>query len=263
MQVSRHRSRAQGAGTFLLALLTTATMFLSGCSSHQTVYPAQLLGLKDWKLSVPADEAGAAIPTEIGEPELKTYRSDYFHLSSDRRSVVFRTPVDGAVQEGSEFPRTELREVTGESGAPAAWSNRRGSHTMTVRQAITATPALRPSLVAGQIHGGRQYVVLVVLDGKRLYAKADNQAIGELDADYRLGTFFTLRIEAADGRIRIYYDGALKVDYQKDCEACYFKAGCYLQANPQSGGGSAGPAISGLDFGEVRIRDLVVAHRGG
>lgn len=250
------------ARTSLPALFLSLVLALSStaCSTRQTVYPAQFLGLRNWKLSVPVIAPGTGAPTEIGEPALATYRSDFFHLSEDRKSVVFRAPVEGAVQPGSEFPRTELREVIQDTGRAAAWSNLRGSHRMIVRQAITATPALRPSLVAGQIHGGQQYIVLVVLDGGRLYAKAENRAIGELDGDYRLGTVFTLRFEARDGRIRIYYNDVLKVDYERTCDACYFKAGCYLQANPRSGDGHGGPGVSGTDFGEVRIRDLAVHH---
>lgn len=260
MQVSRHR-------TSPLSLLITFLLVVSlaACSTRQTVYPAQFLGLRDWKLSVPVVDIDDGAPTEIGDPALKTYQSEFFHLSDDRKSVVFRTPVDGAIQPGSEFPRTELREIT-DTGQAAAWSNIEGSHSMTIRQAITAAPALRPSLVAGQIHNDKQYIMLAVLDGARLYVKADDRVIGELDDDYRLGTVFNLRFDAHEGRIRVYYNNDLKVDYEKTCESCYFKAGCYLQANPRSGNGEDGedgPDVSGLDFGEVRVRDLVVRHTDG
>lgn len=252
------RLSARVTSSILIPVVIAA---LTGCSTRQTVYPGQFLGLENWKLSVPVIAPGGHAPTEIGEPELNTYQSDFFHLSADRKSAVFRTPVDGAVQPGSDFPRTELREVTDAGRAPAAWTNRQGNHSMTIRQTITATPALHPSLIAGQIHGATQYVVLVVLDGERLYVKAEDRMIGELDGGYRLGQLFTLRIEAAQGRIRIYYNDDLKVDYERICEACYFKAGCYLQANPQSRDDTEeGPDISRFDYGEVRIRDLAVEH---
>jgi len=257
MQVSRHRTLPS---SILIALILVLS--LAACSTRQTVYPAQFLGLKDWKLSVPVVALDNGKPTEIGEPGLKTYRSEFFHLSDDRKSVVFRTPVGGAIQPGSEFPRTELREITG-TGEAASWSNIRGLHSMTIRQEITATPALRPSLVAGQIHSDKRYIMLAVLDGARLYIKADDRVIGVLDDNYRLGTVFNLRFDAHDGRIRVYYNNDLKVDYETVCDRCYFKAGCYLQANPQSGNGEGGPDVSRLDFGEVRIRDLVVKHTDG
>lgn len=87
---------------------------------------------------------------------------------------------------------------------------------MTITQAITALPPERPSIVAGQIHGGDEYVLLVRLDGERLYVKADEENAGDLDTDYRLGTPFTVTVDVED-------------------PDCYFKAGAYLQTSPDRG----------------------------
>jgi hypothetical protein len=242
------------------ALIITA-LALSGCGSSQApqsaVRPAQLLDLADWKLTLPVGGPREGWPLEVLQPELNDYHSEFFEPNPDKSAVMFRAPVFGMAQPGSVFARTELREMTAAGTKQAAWANDRGKHSMVITQRITALPEIRPSIVAGQIHGGDEYVVLVRLDGERLYAKADDRDIGALDTNYILGKTFTVRLEAADGRIRIYYDDELKVDYMRSCKSCYFKAGAYLQANPDSG---KGRIPDHKDYGEVAISTLVVEH---
>lgn len=240
------------------AALAIVVGALSACTSKGAVTPARLIDLADWKLTLPVGGPREGWPQEITQPQLNTYRSEFFQPAPDGSSVLFRAPVFGMVQPGSNFARTELREMTADGSAKAAWSNRRGQHAMEITQRITALPEIRPALVAGQIHDADEYVVLIKLDANRLYVKAENREIGVLDDDYTLGKLFTVRLVAAEGRIRIFYQGDLKVDYARSCETCYFKAGAYLQANPGSGKNRR-QAESG-DFGEVAISSLTVTH---
>jgi poly(beta-D-mannuronate) lyase len=200
---------------------------------------AQEIDLGPWKLTLPT---GA--PQEIQDPS--GFSSEHFQRSP--HGLRFRAPVEGATTRGSSYPRCELRE------RDAAWSTTRGTHVLTIRQAITRTPTRKPHVVAGQIHDARDDVVMVRLEGRRLFVEGRGKDLGVLHPDYLLGTFFTVRIEASGGRIRVDFDGARKVDVERAAEGCYFKAGVYPQSNP-SQGDAAG------DYGEVLVRSLSIEHR--
>ncbi len=200
--------------------------------------PAQEIDLKPWKLTLPV---GA--PREIQDPS--DFSSE--HFMKIEGGIRFRAPVDGATTPNSSYPRCELRE------RDAAWSTTEGVHTLTIRQAVTRTPARKPHVVAGQIHDAEDDVVMIRLEGRKLFVEGDGKNLGVLDPDYRLGTFFTVRIRAEGGRIRVDYDGVLKVDLGRRAKGCYFKAGVYTQSNLEKG------ELPG-DYGEVVIRELSVAH---
>jgi hypothetical protein len=97
------------------------------------------------------------------------------------------------------------------------------------------------------------WLVLVRLDGARLWIKTPDGAVGELDSDYQLGAVFGLKMEAGDGRVRIYYNDSLRADFSLVHPSCYFKAGVYLQSNRSWGDG----ADAG---GEVTVYSLTVSH---
>ncbi|MFZ5476062.1 MAG: polysaccharide lyase family 7 protein [Myxococcota bacterium] len=225
-----------------------------GNTGDPATVPGQVLDLTDWYLTLPVGADGD--PDRVEQPELSTWSEEpWFHVGDDGDTVVFHANAGGVTTSGSHFPRTELREMTNGGMEKAAWSTRTGVHVMTIRQAITHLPEVVPHVVAGQIHDADEYVVLVRLDGNRLWVKSGGSEVGVLDADYTLGEEFTLRIAAADGRIDVYYEDletpAVQLPYETD--GCYFKAGTYLQTNTEYG--DAPDA-----YAEVEIRDLVVTH---
>ncbi len=204
---------------------------------------AALLALQDvdlrpWKLTLPVGK-----PDEVHEPA--GFSSEHFRRTPE--GLWFRAPVEGATTKGSSYPRCELRELG------AAWSTVVGTHTMTIRQAILRAPAKKPHVVAGQIHDAKDDVVMIRLEGTKLFVEGGGKNLGMLDPAYALGAEFTVRIVAAGGRIRVSYDGVEKADVERRAEGCYFKAGVYTQSNLAKGD-LAGEA------GEVRIRSLSVAH---
>ncbi len=198
----------------------------------------QEVDLRSWKLTLPV---GA--PDEVRD--LAGFSSEHFRRTPE--GLWFRAPVEGATTKGSSYPRCELRELG------AAWSTSVGTHSMTIRQAILRAPSKKPHVVAGQIHDAKDDVIMIRLEGRKLFVEGGGKNLGMLDPDYALGTEFTVRIVAAGGRIRVFYDGAEKVDVERRAEGCYFKAGVYTQSNLAKGD-LAGEA------GEVRIRDLAVSH---
>lgn len=212
--------------------------------------PAGIINLANWKLTLPT---GDDEPDEITQPKLTKFRHEqYFHVTPIGDGVVFRAPVGGTTTANSEYPRSELREMTAGGKKQASWSGESGTHVMTINQAITALPRGKAEVVAGQIHDEEDDIVMVRLHGSKLFVEGDGKQIGVLDPAYRLGTRFTVQFVATPGLIRITYNGIKTVSLEREGSDYYFKAGCYTQANDDN-------ADEG-SYGEVVIHALTVQH---
>jgi poly(beta-D-mannuronate) lyase len=209
-----------------------------------------VLDLTNWKITLPvAGSGGGAL--EIKQPQLASYSSEHFRVAGG--GVEFTAPVTGATTSGSSYPRSELREMANGGTSNAAWSSTSGTHVMEITQAITRTPTAKPHVVAGQIHDSGDDVVMVRLEGSKLFVEGDGDELAVLDANYSVGTTFTVRLEVSGGHIRVFYNGAQKLDYAFSGSGLYFKAGAYTQSNA-SKGEPAGAA------GQVVITSLRVTH---
>lgn len=217
-----------------------------------TVYPANVLNLTNWKLTLPIGSPGD--PREIKQPQLSQFiLSPYFRVNAQKNGVVFQAPVGGVTTKNSNYPRSELREMTGGGSREASWSDTSGTHVMTIRQAITHLPSSKPEVVAGQIHDDEGYVILIRLEGSKLFVEGNGNNVGTLDSNYHLGAIFTVRVVAAGGHIKVFYNGAQKADYARSGSQYYFKAGCYTQSNPSKGDSPSA-------YGQVVIYSLGVSH---
>ena len=214
--------------------------------------PADILNLANWKLTLPIGTQRVGRPDEILQPQLARFAiAPYFVVNPTKTGVVFNAPVGGVTTSNSGYPRSELREMSG--GTEASWSNTTGVHTMTVTEAITHLPVVKPHVVAAQVHDAEDDVVMVRLEGSKLFVEQNGDSIGTLDAAYRLGTVFTVKLEASGGHVKVFYNGVLKVDSLRSGSGWYFKAGAYTQSNPTKG--DAPDA-----YGEVVIYALDVTH---
>jgi alpha-tubulin suppressor-like RCC1 family protein len=240
-------------------------------------YPANVLNLKPWKLTTPVDGSDAgAYADEIKQPQLATYRNPaFFHTTVANNAVVFRVNAGGAKTPGSVFARSEMREMVPYNGTSARsynWTNRSGTHTMTIRQAITALPPKLPRVVVGQIHDPSDEVLMVRLDGSRLYLQArypadathpDGRYVDKtLTSTYKLGTPFTVSIVAKSSAVYGYLNGSLVASFTNlpsvkaadgTYNSWYFKAGCYLQTNVAKGEAPD-------SYGESIIYALGISH---
>ena len=118
----------------------------------------------------------------------------------------------------------------------ASWSNTTGTHVLRLRQAVTRLPTVKPHVVTAQIHDAEDDVLEVRLEGGKLIASYnDGRTDVTLDPRYSLGTPYDLTITAASGRIRVYYNGAKKLDIAKRGSGWYFKSGSYVQSNTSKG----------------------------
>ena len=194
--------------------------------------PGDVIDLKNWYLTLPSGSSGD--PDTVEQPKLASYTSKFFRLNDTRDGVAFTAPAGGTTTENSHYPRAELREMNG--SAKAAWSNTRGTHTMTARQAITALPKAKPEIVSAQIHGGDDDVMQVRLEGSKLVAQYDDgKSEIVMDPNYKLGTAFDVKIVAAGGRVRVSYNGVQKAEIKQAGSGWYFKSGSYLQSNTSKG----------------------------
>ena len=217
--------------------------------------PSDVLNLTNWKLTLPVDTSHAGSPDEYKQPELDGYQNaDYFHVNSARDGVVFKAHCGGYTTSGSGYPRSELREMTGNGSANASWSTTSGTHTMEIRQMVTHLPVAKPHVVVGQIHDAADDVIVFRLEGTKLFVDQNGVNGPVLTSNYQLGTVFTVKFVAKNGGVECYYNGQYIYTYNVSTSGCYFKAGCYTQSNT-----SKGDAASA--YGEVVIYNVTVSHQ--
>lgn len=198
--------------------------------------PGDLLDLKDWYLTLPSGDKGD--PENIQQPELQTFTNDkYFHLTEERDGIVFRAPVGGVTTKNSNYPRSELREMSGKE--KASWSNKSGRHVLELTQAITEKPVAKPDVVTAQIHGGDDDVMQIKLVGNSLGVYYNDGKKHEvIDPNYQLGKKYNLKIVAENGRIIVTYNGGndeKKIELEESGSSWYFKVGAYTQSNEKKG----------------------------
>ncbi len=228
---------------------------LSQHALHAEQVPAKVLDLSSWKLSIPSDKQQQGRADEISVIELQTFsQPDFFFVNKAGDGVVFRAPCGGKTTKNSKYPRSELREMRG-SKKPADWStDDKQLHVMTVKLAITHAPAKKKHVVCAQIHDKTDDVLMVRLEGNKLFIERNQLKEIPLDDDYKLGTIFEIKIEAAQGRIKLWHNGKQKLDWKKSSKNCYFKAGCYTQSNTSRGD-------TPDSYGEVAIYQLSLKQK--
>lgn len=230
--------------------------------SSGAVYPAQILNLGNWKLTLPITIANDSdVPKDIFQPELASFEmSPWFNSSSDKKGVVFRAPVNAPTTANSDYPRTELREMADGGKEEAVWPSTSGTHTLFLDQAITAVPENKPDVVAGQIHGDDDDLIVIRLEDKKLFVARSRSNLATLDENYVLGKRFTIKFVASGGEIAVYYNGRAAPVYilEKEVKEAYFKAGVYTQSNCET---EESPALCTADnYGEVVIYKVEVTH---
>jgi hypothetical protein len=256
----------RSVATIAALSVAAAACLAAGPSSSSAPLPSHVLNLTDWKLQLPIGPAKNA--TEIPQPDLATYTSQYFHVNAAGDGVVLTAPVGGSTTSGSEYPRSELREMTGSGGkTEAGWSNAGTAvSTMTVSESVDMLPPVSPQVVVAQIHnslsGSKSDPIEIVADGRkptepgtvklgvRWFGKEQSAF---LNPAYVLGTRYTLTLTATDGKMTVAYDGTVKSTFSETESGLYFKAGCYTQSNPSKGD-------KPTSYGQVTIYSLTVSH---
>ncbi len=246
-----------------LTSITTpsATARLTPASQSSTdsnaVYPSQVLNLTNWKVTVPL--GGSEKPTEIKQPVLATYKLDPWFIAVSG-GVRFRAPVNSVTTSGSNYPRSELREMTNNGAKNASCSSNSGTHTMFLEQAITAVPEKKKHVVAGQIHDSDDDIIVIRLEYPTLYVNVDGKNLHTLDSDYTLGERFKVRFVVSDNQTKVYYNDSSDPIYtlSKSYSGAYFKAGAYTQSNCSKEDSSS---CNSNNYGEVILYQATVTHQ--
>jgi Alginate lyase len=261
---------AVAAFTAVLLVTPAAGAAMSGLSGEATAAPgaapgggcsrpAQVLDLKNWKITLPVDDPDQSgrQPLEVTQPRLDGYAvPPWFTPTAACDGVQFRSAVNGLTTQNSTYPRSELREMTNNGTSPARWSSDSGTHTMVIDQAITHLPNDKPHVVVGQIHDANDDVSVFRLEGTKLYlTKGDTTHHKLITDNYVLGTRFQAKFEVSNGQVHAYYNGMLQATIPASFNGAYFKAGAYTQANC----GNSAPCDSS-NYGEVTIYQVTVTH---
>jgi hypothetical protein len=147
----------------------------------------------------------------------------------------------------------------GKSGA--SWSPVVGRHTLTITQQISKLPTRKPEVVAGQIHDGPGYVLLVWVRGNgdgtaQVIARGQGVDDVTLLPAYVLGSLLLVQIEATNSTITCALnDQPPAFTMPWTGSGAYYKAGCYTQSNVTI------PGEDPNSGGEVLIRSLAVTHQ--
>jgi Alginate lyase len=215
--------------------------------------PGDLIDTHDWYLTLPTGKKGS--PDTIDGSKLATYHSSFFQLNPQRNGIVFSANADGVTTKNSHYPRSELREMNGSE--KASWSNTSGTHVFDVREAFTKLPEAKPEVVGVQIHDAEDDVMQIRLEGTKLMVQYhDGKSETVLDPNYQLGTPFTTRIVAANGKVDVLYNGQTKAELPLSGSGWYWKVGAYVQSNGSKGDGAGSQ-------GEVVVYKADVTHSGG
>lgn len=240
-----------------------STSEFSPAPSSQPPYPSKILNLTNWKITLPiGTDKKPTHPKEIKQPELMTYKIDpWFTLTSDEKGVLFRAPVSGPTTGGTKYARSELREMTDAGASKAKWSSTEGTHTMFLDEAITAVPKIKQHVVAGQIHGSSDDIIVIRLEFPNLYVNVNGKNVYTLDPYYTLGKRFTVKFLVTGGQTKVFYNGNSQSSYtlDKNYSGAYFKAGAYTQSNCNKEFWFW--LCNANNYGEVAIYNLIVTHQ--
>jgi hypothetical protein len=233
---------------------------ISATTSTTGIYPANILNLTNWKITLPIDGSdGGSDADEVAQPALATYSIDpYFKNNSDNSGVIFRAHTGGATTSGSGYPRSELREMTNNGTTNASWSSSSGTHTMEIDEAITHLPVVKPHIVAGQIHDANDDVIVFRLENQKLFIDINGDDGPTLTSSYVLGTRFKVKFVVAANQTKCYYNDVLMYTYNHTYSGAYFKAGAYTQSSCT---GTPGSSESCSAYGEVVIYNVTVTHQ--
>jgi chitosanase len=258
-----HQVTATATGPGGTTTSAPISITISNVATPPTPTASRATLLQHWKLQLPINSDNAGNVDEITRDQLVAgYTSEWFTDTADGKGFKFHTPVNGKTTSGSQYPRTELREMNSNGTTTAGW-NSGGVFDGTVRtfQAnykILHLPTGDRETTLFQIHNGDTEVTTVrtteTAGGIRVAARKNGSSITPyFNTNYQYGTAFDIKVEVSS-RVKIWYNGVLQHDYPfSDLTVgpsglFYLKAGNYLQANTTT--------ASASEYGDVEMRPV-------
>lgn len=250
------RTVAYNCNNFWNPIFVSCVLLIFHSVAEAQNHPGDVFALDVWKLTIPFDDNGDGEADEVTMPTLRYFEDpEFFFLSNTKDSILFRAPCGAPATANSKYPRSELREMKKGGKEKASWGTGDGKvHNLTLEAAVTAVPLKKPHVVCAQIHDETDDLLMVRMEGKKLFIERNELEPVMLDKNYELGSFFHLMIIADHGRIRVFFEQKQVMEWKVEASGLYFKAGCYTQSNL-----SRGDAPD--SFGEVEIRKLFVTHK--
>ena len=205
--------------------------------------PGGNFDLSVWELQEPVGSPGA--PTTIAPSQLvgpNGYHDKYFFTDQADGSMTFWDPENGVTTPNSNYPRSELREMT-KSGAAANWLTT-GNHTLSAKLKATVIPN---HTAVGQIHLGtgtpastKPLLELFYYSSGKIELAIEQTPAGGNEVPHTvgqvaLGTPWSYVIGLSGNTISVIIDGGAAQTFPMSStfnqEGMYFKAGNYDQSN--------------------------------
>jgi hypothetical protein len=233
-------------------------------SLNPNVAPGGNFDLSVWELQEPYGSPGD--PTTYVASQLEGasgHQSAYFYTDSTDGSMTFWDPENGVTTPNSDYPRSELREMTA-SGAAANWAPT-GTNTLSATLKATTIP---DHVAVGQIHLGTGTpastkplleLFYFATGAISLYIEqtpAGGNEVPHPVGNVPLGTPWSYVIGLSGNTITLVIDGGATQTFSMsstfDQEGMYFKAGDYDQSVGSS-------ATTGA---KVQFYALSISHGG-
>jgi hypothetical protein len=205
--------------------------------------PSTDFDLSRWKLTLPRDFGGGIHGDASEVASLQGYAQPPYFYSAADGGMVFWAPVDGATTGGSNYPRSELREMQQAGNAAVNWTSADNA-ALEARLKIDRVPAASGKLVVGQIHGyGVAPLVKLQYEigGGKLSALINPTPTSSIPLKFLLASgvplnhAFDYRIAVVDDVLTLSAAGGKPLVYSIDARwqpvGLYFKAGAYVQAS--------------------------------
>jgi hypothetical protein len=220
-----------------------------------TLPPGQNFDLTRWKLQLPTSSAdpNALLSLHTGVDEvqgtaLTNYTSKYFYTNADG-AMRFYAPITGDTTSGSDYPRSELRELY--SSTQNSWFNTYGTAVLNGSLKVYQTP-LTNKVIIGQIHGDVPNAVMLILEYISGSIEVHINYSPLVDKQVKLvlanvgaptSGLITYQLKMIPGAVFTTVNGvtqAMLIDQTAATgwanASVYFKAGDYCQGNPSTEG---------------------------
>jgi len=197
--------------------------------------PGSKFDLSKWNLQLPINQVQTIPPDQ-----LDTYASKWFFLDANGK-MVFTTITSGDHTSGSQFARSELREIFSSSDPNWSLSSKNGQHVLEATAQVTSCPTSNKVTTLGQIHTvDADIPIIVELQWKNgkvsvMYSQKDS-------SDHKYQTFvfddevgsnlFHYKILVNNNKLTMTVNGQSKTTDISGWSGVkqYFKAGNYVQS---------------------------------
>jgi hypothetical protein len=255
----------EGIIRHLVFLVTFCVAGLPSWALNPGNPPSGNFDLSHWKLTLPVDSSGntTGTATEIHTPQLVAgYTNAFYFYTGPDGAMVFWCPVTGATTSGSDYPRSELRELLNPDDNSVNWTGS-GTHIMDARCKVTLVPSTK-KVIIGQIHcftGAARPLLKLQYNNGTIEALVKESPNSDTDthfpfANVGLSNNIAYQFRVVDGVLSMIVNGAtqsvnvFQTDPAWTNQGLYFKAGDYCQDN-------SGPGTEGA---EVWFYSLAVCH---